>query len=70
MVAAGIILLIFGVASLPLTYLCSFLFTDEMKALQVRPFAHRAHIQAMNPLPYSKRGRFSLATVTTAPPLL
>ena len=37
MAAATVILLMFGVASIPLTYLCSFLFTDEMKALQVHP---------------------------------
>ena len=36
MAAATVILLTFGVAGIPLTYLCSFLFTDEMKALQVR----------------------------------
>ncbi len=41
MVAAGVILLTFGIASLPLTYLCSFLFIDEMKALQARPQAAR-----------------------------
>jgi hypothetical protein len=35
MAAATVILIMFGVASIPLTYLCSFLFTDEMKALQV-----------------------------------
>lgn len=34
MLAAAVLLLTFGIASLPLTYLCSFLFADEMKALQ------------------------------------
>ena len=36
MAAVLVLLLMFGVASLPLTYLCSFAFTDEMKALQAR----------------------------------
>ena len=35
--AVIVLLLMFGIASLPLTYLASFAFTDEMKALQVRP---------------------------------
>ena len=42
--AVVVLLLMFGIASLPLTYLLSFAFNDEMKALQAWPPNH-PHLQ-------------------------